>query len=116
MRVEDLDGNELIGFNFGEVQRGDITDKVPIVLNNDRNYDSNGIIVKADVSLINHRGLTDDTLESTFISLDGVNGLLEQVINIPANTKRVIYLHYQPTYLAEPSNYQWCLLVKEANY
>ncbi|MDH7506189.1 MAG: hypothetical protein QHH15_00535 [Candidatus Thermoplasmatota archaeon] len=116
MKVKDTNGEEIWGYNFGEIERGDITNPVPIVLYNDTAYDSNGIIVKGSVSLFNHRGLPDDTYESTFISLDGKNALLKQTINIPSMQKKVIYLHFQPTYLAEPSNYQWSLLIQERDF
>lgn len=113
MKIEDMEGNEIGGYNFGDIQRGDITNPVPIVIHNDSGNDRYGILIKADHSLINHRGLVIDTIASTFISLDGKDGFLEQIIDIPANSKRVVYLHFQPTYLAIPGGYRWCLLVQE---
>ena len=50
MKIEDMEGNEIGGYNFGDIQRGDITDPVPIVIHNDSANDRYGVLVKADHS------------------------------------------------------------------
>jgi len=113
MIIEDLNGNQLTTLMLGEVERGDITEPIPIVLYNEKATDLNNVMVKADYSRINHRGLSLDTIESTFISLDMINAYDNLNVNIPAGGRLIIYIHFQPTWIAIPGVYQWSLLIKE---
>jgi len=111
MIIQDIHGNDLDDYMLGQIARGDITDPIPLLLYNDTSSDGR-FLVKADFSRINQMGLIIDTVNSTFISLDMVNAYPEQIVNIPTDSKLIIYLHYQPTWIAPIMNYQWRLLVK----
>ncbi|KYC53864.1 MAG: hypothetical protein AMQ22_00063 [Candidatus Methanofastidiosum methylothiophilum] len=111
MIIEDINGNPLDYLMIGQIMRGEITEPLPLVLYNDTSIDGS-FLVKPDFSKINPMGLPVDTVNSTIISLDRVNGYPEQIINIPADSKLIIYLHYQPTWIALIMKYQWRLLIK----
>lgn len=113
MLVEDIDGNNIRGIDFGIVERGDITDPFPIVIFNNTTENKFGVQISAGYSAIGHTGLEMDTINSTFISLDGVDAFLEQTINLLPGEKKIIYLHFQPTSNALPSYYQWSLIIQE---
>lgn len=113
MIIEDVTGNPIFGLMLGQVERGDIIGPFPVVLFNEKNKSANNVLIKGEYSRINQRGLPMDTVESTFISLDGVDAYPEQMVNIPAGGRVMIYLHFQPTWIALPGAYQWSLLVKE---
>lgn len=108
-----MNGNTVYNWMIGQVERGDITNPIPFVLYNDTPKDMDNVLVKASYSRINQRGLEMDTIHSTFISLDGIDAYPEQMINIPSGGRVIIYIHFQPTWIALPGAYQWSLLVKE---
>lgn len=101
---------------LGQLERGDITDPIPIVLHNNTTKDKHNILVKGDYSRINHRGIPLDTIESTFISLDGINAYSQANVDIPSDGRQIIYIHFQPTWISFSGVYQWALLVKEFDY
>ncbi len=111
MIIEDMQGNRVTGYMLGQVARGDITDPIPLRLYNNSNEDGR-YRVKADFSIINQRGLPIDTVNSTFISLDMVNPYPDVIVDIPSDGKLLIYLHYQPTWIALVGAYQWSLIVE----
>ena len=111
MIVEDMQGNKINSYMIGQIARGDITDPIPLRLYNNSDKPER-YLVKAVFSIINHRGLPIDTVNSTFISLDMLNPYPELIVDIPADSKLLIYLEYQPTWIALVGVYQWSLIVE----
>lgn len=115
MIVEDENGKQIDYKMLGEIQRGDITEPIKLVLYNNEGVDRTNILIKGTFSKINQMGVSTDTFKSLFISLDGKNGELEKIVNIKAEQRIPFYLEYQPTWLAMWGNYQFSLLIKDLN-
>lgn len=114
MIVEE-EGNQINYRMIGELARGEKVGPIKLILYNDEGADRNNILIKGSFSKINQMGVPMDTMESLFISLDGLNGELEKIVSIKDGERIPFYIEYQPRWIASFGDYQFALLIKDLN-
>jgi hypothetical protein len=107
LKLEDGDGNEIKEIAFNVVYKDESSDVKIIYLRNNSNQDIYGVSVRPALRGEGQRGEEIETVNSTFISVDGIDFFPFVVVAIPKLSKIPLYFKWQPTYLADYMEYIW---------
>lgn len=108
IEFQDMDGRKIYGYDFEKVVQGGQSEIVSFKIKNIGDIDILDLTIFPWLSVY-QSGRYLDTVGSTFLSLDGVNFKKRLSISLEAGEDRIIYMVYQPRWMANPQPNRWSL-------
>lgn len=107
----DSAGNDIVLLDLGVLERGNISEGSPLRLVNRGNKHLKNIVLMPVMGYLQQGSLVD-TVNSTFLSFDGVDFYPNLTLNLGVGEERLVYVKWQPRWIATPMQYFWGLEIE----
>jgi len=108
LNILDMNGFELNELNFGLLERGEKSRPLKFKIINTGLVNLKNLRIRPVMAYL-QQGDIIDTVNSTYISVDGVNYLNKVNINLKIDEEKIIYIIWQPRWNCRIMQYHWAL-------